>query len=147
MGKPMDDLDKKILAVLQADAQKSLEKIAEQVGCGKTTVSNRIVRLQKSGIISQCRITLNLENMGGTHLLISLYCEDEDAIDKVKATIEQSQVVLRCFVLRGNPSYIAELYSQNDEAVEALIETLSKTCSIERHPIIKLKKRGVIALS
>ena len=45
----MDDVDKKILRVLEADARTSLRKIAEEVGVALGTVSNRVRRMEHLG--------------------------------------------------------------------------------------------------
>ena len=46
----MDDVDKKILRVLEADARTSLRKIAEEVGVALGTVSNRVRRMEPWGL-------------------------------------------------------------------------------------------------
>ena len=48
----MDDVDKKILRVLEADARTSLRKIAEEVGVALGTVINRVRRMEHLGAVS-----------------------------------------------------------------------------------------------
>ena len=50
-GEGMDEVDKRILRVLEADARTSLRKIAEEVGVALGTVSNRVRRMESLGII------------------------------------------------------------------------------------------------
>jgi Lrp/AsnC family leucine-responsive transcriptional regulator len=47
----IDDLDKKILRALGADARLSIEKISELVNLSATPVRRRIRRLEKEGVI------------------------------------------------------------------------------------------------
>lgn len=47
----IDDLDRKILRVLQEDADISLDQLAKAVGSSKTPVWNRIRKMKKSGVI------------------------------------------------------------------------------------------------
>ena len=47
----MDDVDKRILKVLEVDARTSLRKIADEVGVALGTVSNRVRRLESLGVI------------------------------------------------------------------------------------------------
>ncbi|MGA1210192.1 MAG: Lrp/AsnC family transcriptional regulator, partial [Gemmobacter sp.] len=51
MAPPLDPLDRRILAELQADSAQSLDDIARKVGSSKTPVWNRIRRMREAGII------------------------------------------------------------------------------------------------
>ena len=48
----IDETDRKIIRVLQEDGRASLRKISEIVGVALGTVSNRVNRLEESGIIT-----------------------------------------------------------------------------------------------
>ena len=47
----LDDLDRKILSLLQGDASLPLEEIASRVGASRTPVWNRIRRMREQGVI------------------------------------------------------------------------------------------------
>ena len=49
MAARLDELDRKILSELQADAEQSLDEIARKVGSSKTPVWNRIRRMRERG--------------------------------------------------------------------------------------------------
>src|SRR5436309_12747548 len=49
---PIDDLDVRILRLLNADARKSFREIAKAVDASLSTVSNRIRKLEQEGIIT-----------------------------------------------------------------------------------------------
>ena len=51
MAAQLDELDRKILAELQEDAEQSLDEIARKVGSSKTPVWNRIRRMREQGVI------------------------------------------------------------------------------------------------
>ena len=51
MAAQLDELDRKILGELQADADQSLDEIAGKVGSSKTPVWNRIRRMREQGVI------------------------------------------------------------------------------------------------
>lgn len=64
MSVRLDDLDRKILAVLQQDASRSLDEIARIVGSSKTPVWNRIRKLKEAGVIGQQTVILDAEKLG-----------------------------------------------------------------------------------
>ena len=47
----LDDIDRKLLALLQADARESTAKLARKLNLARTTVVARIARLEKEGVI------------------------------------------------------------------------------------------------
>ncbi len=64
MSDRIDDLDRKILAELQADASQSLDEIARKVGSSKTPVWNRIRRMKETGLITRQTAILDPEALG-----------------------------------------------------------------------------------
>lgn len=60
----MDDIDRKILEILNRDARKSLREIAGAIGVSVTTVSSRISRMEKNGTIGGYVPLLEPEALG-----------------------------------------------------------------------------------
>ena len=59
-GIMLDDTDRRIISVLQSDARASMRSIAEQAGVSLGTVSNRVRRLEKAGVIRGYSVQLSL---------------------------------------------------------------------------------------
>ncbi|WP_420991487.1 Lrp/AsnC family transcriptional regulator [Cupriavidus sp. 30B13] len=47
----MDDFDHKLLGLLRADARASVALLAHRLGVARTTITNRMARLEKAGVI------------------------------------------------------------------------------------------------
>ena len=62
----IDDTDRRILAVLLADARTSMRSIAEEVGVALGTVSNRVKRMEEMGVIHGYGVHIDAEKVGGT---------------------------------------------------------------------------------
>ena len=62
----IDDTDRRILAVLLADARTSMRSIAEEVGVALGTVSNRVKRMEAMGVIQGYEVLLDAEKIGWT---------------------------------------------------------------------------------
>nr|WP_029043446.1 MULTISPECIES: Lrp/AsnC family transcriptional regulator [Cupriavidus] len=54
----MDETDQRLLAMLRADARASVAVLAHRLGVSRGTVSNRIARLEKDGIIAGYTVQL-----------------------------------------------------------------------------------------
>ncbi len=60
----LDDTDRRILSVLQRDARASMRSISEEAGVSLGTVSNRVRRLEESGVIRGYTVMLDPEKAG-----------------------------------------------------------------------------------
>ena len=60
----LDDTDRRILSVLQRDARASMRRISEEAGVSLGTVSNRVRRLEGSGVIRGYTVMLDPEKAG-----------------------------------------------------------------------------------
>ena len=47
----LDPLDRRLLALLQANARASTAELARQLGVARTTVLARLARLERSGVV------------------------------------------------------------------------------------------------
>ena len=62
----IDDVDRRILTVLLADARTSMRSIAEEVGVALGTVSNRVKRMEEMGVIHGYGVHIDAEKVGWT---------------------------------------------------------------------------------
>ena len=60
----IDETDRKIIHVLQKNGRASLRKISEEVGVALGTVSNRVNRMENTGIITGYSVRLDPEKVG-----------------------------------------------------------------------------------
>jgi len=60
----IDELDKKLLNVLQEDARLSYRQIAKRVKVSVATVMHRVKKLEKSGIIKRYSALLDFDKLG-----------------------------------------------------------------------------------
>jgi DNA-binding Lrp family transcriptional regulator len=62
--KSLDEIDKQILRILQANARTSYREIQDSLGISIGTIHNRISKLKESGIIEGYTLRLNNEKLG-----------------------------------------------------------------------------------
>ncbi|MCS5556945.1 MAG: Lrp/AsnC family transcriptional regulator [Arenicellales bacterium] len=60
----LDETDCRILSVLQRDARTSMRKISEEVGVSLGTVSNRVRKLEETGVVLGYTVLLDPEKIG-----------------------------------------------------------------------------------
>ncbi|MDG1543054.1 MAG: Lrp/AsnC family transcriptional regulator [Candidatus Thalassarchaeaceae archaeon] len=60
----LDEIDRKIIRVLEKDARTSLRKISELVNVSLGTVSNRVKKMERNGVIMGYSVILNPDEIG-----------------------------------------------------------------------------------
>ena len=89
----IDDTDRRILAVLLADARTSMRSIAEEVGVSLGTVSNRVKRMEEMGIIQGYGVRIDAEKVGWTMtVLCGLRIEKGRLMEVQRRIAEDSRV-------------------------------------------------------
>ncbi|MEE3309964.1 MAG: Lrp/AsnC family transcriptional regulator [Candidatus Thermoplasmatota archaeon] len=89
----IDDTDRRILAVLLADARTSMRSIAEEVGVALGTVSNRVKRMEEMGVIHGYEVRVDAEKVGWTMtVLCGLRIEKGRLMEVQRRIAEDSRV-------------------------------------------------------
>ena len=111
--KSMDDIDRKILKLLQANARMSLKTIAENTFLSSPAVSARIERLEKEGIITGYHAMVDPMKLG-YHILafINLDVVPEDK-PKFYAYAKEVPNVLECSCVTGDFSMLMKVAFQS----------------------------------
>lgn len=127
MPAQIDDLDRKILVELQADASQSLDEIARKVGSSKTPVWNRIRRMREQGVIIRQTTLLDAEALGLEACFFVLIRTSEHEADwqrKFLKTLRDRPEVLEAHRLAGDIDYILKVRVKNARAYDSFYQAL-----------------------
>lgn len=141
----MDSLDRKILTILQEDSRKTMSEIAELTSSSKSTVSMRIQRLTDQEIIKQYRISVDLEKIGGYHMLVFIKCFPSHATF-AKNFLGSCDNVIRYFKVIGAFDYVAEIYAGSSCVMDECLTHLESFGEIEKLSVSLVTKKGVIPM-
>ena len=122
----MDDIDRRILKILQDNARTSLKTIAEKTFLSSPAVSARIEKLEKDGIINGYHAAINSEKLG-YHILafINLDVVPDDK-PKFYAYANQVPNVLECNCVTGEYSMLMKVAFQSTMELDVFIGQLQK---------------------
>ncbi|MBU2993112.1 Lrp/AsnC family transcriptional regulator [Octadecabacter sp. 1_MG-2023] len=123
----VDELDRKILRTMQADAGQSLDEIAKSVGSSKTPVWNRIRKMREAGVIGQQTVMLDAEALGFEACFFVLIRTSEHEADWqakfLKALMERDEVQ-EAHRLAGDIDYILKVRVKNARAYDVFYQAL-----------------------
>lgn len=118
----LDDFERKILLVLQADASLSVAAIAEAVGLSQTPCYRRIDRLERDGIIKRRVALVDREKVGlHAHVFaqIKLNAHGRTHLDEFTSAIQAFPEVLECYVLMGPVDFMLRIVAHDIKAYES----------------------------
>lgn len=108
----LGDLDRKILRVLQQEANMPLDKVAEITGSSRTAVWNRIKKFEASGLIKRYSVILDpdLAGLGETfYVTIRTNRHDTAWLQKFSDAIAQLPEIIEAHRLAGENDYMLKV--------------------------------------
>jgi Lrp/AsnC family transcriptional regulator len=127
MAVRLDEMDRKILGELQADASQSLDEIARKVGSSKTPVWNRIRRMREDGAILRTTAILDPEALGLEACFFVLIRTSEHEAEwqrKFLHALRERPEVLEAHRLAGDIDYILKVRVKNARAYDTFYQAL-----------------------
>ena len=127
MAARLDELDRKILRVLQEDAGQSLDEIARQVGSSKTPVWNRIRKMRAAGVMGPSTVLVDPEALGLEACFFVLIRTSEHEADwqaRFLAALRARPEVQEAHRLAGEIDYILKVRVENARAYDTFYQAL-----------------------
>ncbi|WMT88488.1 Lrp/AsnC family transcriptional regulator [Pelagibacterium sp. 26DY04] len=121
----MDDMDRKILSVLQSDSSQSVAEMAEKVGLSHTPFWRRLKRLEKDGVIRERVSILDPQKLGldiTVFANIKLRQHDEETLEAFEREVAAFPEVVECYSMSGETDYVVRALVASIEEYERLLK-------------------------
>ena len=128
----MDDLDRKILAILADDSRLSFREIAKQLDISHANVSGRIRRLEELSIIKGYTVITDPEVMDLYPLCIRVSAgagSDLSKIGREIANIDKAQVVMR---VSGDCEILVLTMSDDRQEAMSILQKISNIKGVDK---------------
>ena len=121
----VDNTDRKILELLQSDGRMPLSHIADELSISVPTVTERIKKLQESGVIQGIHAVLDPKTLGlDVAALITLVSESSVHYKDVTNAANKTSEVVQCFSTTGKGSHTLLIVTRNSRTLEELLLSL-----------------------
>jgi len=121
----LDNIDKKILMLLQEEGRATASYVAEKVHLSVPASAERIKKLQETGIIKGFRAVLDTELLGlDIEALITIISDSSKYYEKVIKNAKNTPEVVRCFSTTGDGSHVLLIQTQNSKTLESLLRKI-----------------------
>ena len=112
----IDDIDKKLLRILQKDASLTTKQIAAEIGLTVTPVHERIKKLEKSGVILAYKARLGLSVLGKELLVfcqVSIKDHSKENLLHFEQKVLDLDEVVSCYHVSGKHDYMLKVVQSN----------------------------------
>jgi Transcriptional regulators len=150
----MDNIDKKILSILQEDATLPLSELSKKVGISTTPCWNRIKKLEKDKIILSKTIEVDNEKINlpeTTFLMISVSDYAEEWLNNFESVVNKEDRIIEVHRISGSiGDYLLKILSTSkkdyDDFQQELIKKIQCTNMISNFSLKTIKKFKKIPL-
>ncbi|MGO4278421.1 Lrp/AsnC family transcriptional regulator, leucine-responsive regulatory protein [Cupriavidus sp. OV038] len=121
----IDDLDRRILALLQQDARMPVKALAEQVGLSSPAASERLRRLEERGVIRAFTVDAEPRTLGYPMQAIVRIRPLPGKLQQVQKLIESIPEFGECDKVTGDDCFIGRLYLRSIEHLDHILERIT----------------------
>lgn len=124
--------DEELIALLKADAREPVASLARKLGLSRTTVQDRLRRLEETGVIASYSVRLSREmEQGGMRAFVTLAVEPRRQIEVGKALSRFPQIET-LHTVSGRFDLVAQVKTASSEAMDRLIDGIGQIPGITR---------------
>ena len=129
----VDNIDKKILEILQSRAKITNAKLSEEIGLSPAPTLERVKKLEQMGIINSYHAKLNIEKIGlgvTTFVLATLNGHNRANIEGFVEAINKIPEVVECHHITGAGDFILKVIAKDIASYQKLM--LEKVSDIKQ---------------
>jgi len=141
LSRPLDNIDRRIIASLQENTKRTYAEIGAEVGLSSTAVKRRVDRLEQDRVIVGYGARIDPRALGeGIEALVEIYCADRIAPADVGRSLAGMDQVVSAFTVLGEPDAVIRARAESIADLEKFIERLRRDPNV-------LRTRTLIVLS
>jgi Lrp/AsnC family leucine-responsive transcriptional regulator len=121
----LDDVDRRLLALLSEDGRRSYADLAHEVGLSAPSVYARVRKLEERGVIKQFTITTSPEQLGyGIAALVAVRQQPGFHWERLEAAFRELPAVEACYSVTGDDSYVLQVRVADARSLEDLLREI-----------------------
>ena len=112
----LDDIDKKILRILQRDSHLTVKELAARVHLSPSPVFERQKRLEREGYIERYMAVVNSHRVGNGIMVlcnIRLKQHTQELIQEFMDVVQSIDEITECYNTRGDYDFLIKVYARD----------------------------------
>ena len=132
MARDNDPIDRRLLALLQANARESTATLSRKLGVARTTVQERIARLQRTGTIAGYSVVLRRDPFGQYAEAIAMLSVSHRRQKAVVEALRDFPEIKLCQSVSGDYELLCRIRVVQLEDVQPVLEAMAAIDGVER---------------
>ena len=129
----MDDVDRKLLDALRANARATYADLGRSVGLSAPSVHDRVAKLEATGVITGYHAAVAPEALGyAMNALVGVFITDSADTDEIAAALAALPVVEHCWFVAGEETFVIKVAVPDVAALETAIRQLNAIAGVAR---------------
>jgi DNA-binding Lrp family transcriptional regulator len=129
----IDDVDRRIVALLRENARRSFKDIGERVNLSAPAVKRRVDRLERDGVILGYTAVVDNHAFGWhAEAFVDLFCEGRMPGESIKRAVEGEPGVVSAHTVAGEASALLHVMAEDTKDLESALERIRSTDGISR---------------
>ncbi|MDT7875200.1 MAG: Lrp/AsnC family transcriptional regulator [Sulfolobaceae archaeon] len=120
----LDDVDKKILKILQENARTPFSKVAKMLNLSESTIHMRIKRLKDNGVIKGFYVDINPEAIGYNIMAFVLIKADPKKYEEILKRITEFKEVFEIFDVTGEYYALLKVRVKSREELASVLDKI-----------------------
>ncbi len=128
----LDDADRKLLSLLREDARLSTAALARNLGVARTTVVERMKRLERDGVVAGYTVRLNAKLRGRmlrVHVLLRVDAKQGEAVVEALRSISQVRGV---YAISGAFDSLVFVEGETTEEIDGVLDAIGILPGVEK---------------
>jgi Lrp/AsnC family transcriptional regulator for asnA, asnC and gidA len=136
----LDEIDKKILAILQKNSRTPLREISKEVNLAESTIYERIKKMKKNGVIRRFSVVLNPSALGLGVLAFVLIKAKAGMYSNVAAELKKYPKVVEVYETTGDYDMIVKIRARDSDELNDFLDKIGDIEGVEStHTMVVLK--------
>ncbi len=115
----LDAIDIEILSLLKQNARVKASQISEEVGLSVSSVTERIRKMEKSGIINGYTVIIDQKQIGNdVTAIMEVSLEHPKFYDSFTKMIDETHCIVSCYYISGDFDFILKIIAPSESLEE-----------------------------
>ena len=129
----IDNVDLKIISLLNEDAKTPYTDIAKKVFVSSGTVHVRMKKLEDMGVVKSATLTIDFSKLGyDISAFLGIYLEKSSLYDSVIEKLKGISEVVSAYYTTGNYSIFAKIICRDTNHLRLVLDKIQKVDGIDR---------------
>jgi DNA-binding Lrp family transcriptional regulator len=129
---PIRDTDSKLLDLLRANAREPAASLARKLGIARSTLQERIARLEREGVIKGYTVRLSDEAASKNLRAVAMIVADARQADRVTAELKKIPEVRSLAAVSGAHDMMAVVEADTAARMDAVLDRIGKANGVAR---------------